>query len=136
MTNEELNLWLAINVEGYTETAQPDDHTATEVRQCYKHTAAGQTEWRVLVSRPYHNRHLPTEMPFAHSWTNYNPTINPAIAMGVLKKCADRCAEFSNEVTLTKCETGEWAVSTCWTESIAETLELAICKFAYELFKK
>lgn len=75
---------------------------------------------------------------------SWNPCENPADAMAVLKKCAEKCAStvYDDSVDVSKTRSGwqvgkmmlghEWEISP-YVE--APTLELAICKFAEALFK-
>ena len=118
---------LVAELMGYTFTESPDDSTATEVRQWYKHTAHGKTEWRVIVSEPYLHRGYPKERPYQHSWKNYEPTTNSAQAMEVLK--------WIREQDVIVAIHGDVLSQICGKriEVEAPTLELAICLFALKL---
>ncbi len=128
----ELDAFCANDVIGFRESQEPDDFTSDDVFQWYKHKAHGQTEWRVVVSHSYSNRFAPTGTPFAHSWKYFSPTVSPADAMEVLKKCHQR-----TEVSLRMDgKTHQVFGSNSKAPIEAETLELAICKFAKKLFSK
>lgn len=60
-------------------------------------------------------------------------TTDPAAAMQVLEKCAEKVA-ILDFITLAKGPDG-WLVASCLAQAEAETLPLTICKFARELFK-
>ncbi len=80
------------------------------------------------------------------------PTTDPAAALEVLRKCGTHairgtsfvCCQFSHGSYSTLCENGHWTVGRldrdgCWVSgesANAETLELAICKFARMIFTK
>lgn len=62
-------------------------------------------------------------------------TTDATAAMMVLKHCAERESQVNGDgVQIDKIESG-WLVSTCNVGADAETLPLAICRFAKELFK-
>ncbi len=82
-----------------------------------------------------------------HPWdsNSWNPTTDPAAALEVLKKCADKV--WLDNPTITKCQhfkieiwnNGLWVVMQSEKADMFvedETLELSICLFAKKLFTK
>lgn len=133
----ELDDWIAEHVMGWLETQNPDDYTADETTQFYKHVANGQTQWHVIVGVPYRCTHHPEGKPFQHSYKNFQPTTDPSQAMLVLEKCVYNLSPYV--VTIAVSSTTGFFV--CDTEhyrkdirSSAETLPLTICQMAQKLF--
>jgi len=62
-------------------------------------------------------------------------TTDPAAAMAVLERCAEKEAKEFDGVQIDKLESG-WIVSTCEVDAHAPTLPLAITLFAKKLFEK
>ena len=69
----------------------------------------------------------------SHSLPHY--TTDPAAAMVVLEKCAEKESERFDGVQIDRIKSG-WIVSTCEVDAHAPTLPLAITLFAKKLFEK
>lgn len=148
MTNEEmreLDAWICEHLFGYVFTDSPDDFTATSEGQFYKHTTKGAQGWRVVASKAYKKQFAPAGKPYAHSWSNFQPTTDSKLALEVLKKCAE---VYHEVICIYQCPTSnEWEVSANVFHGEGEgeprdiimtapTLELTIALFAKELFRK
>jgi hypothetical protein len=121
----ELDTWIAANVFGLKQTSVLNMNEGT----FYKHTEYGpmiydDNKFRLL------NR--------------FNPSESPADAMGVLKKCVERVNNKPSLVLIVdQDKKGQWlvyiydaAVKKSHNCADANTLEIAICLFAKELFSK
>jgi len=106
-------------------------------RDCM-HAAEGRTFWNPNTSTRH--RWLDDIGPLAEPWS---PTTDPAAAMEVMKKCAEKCT-VTAECDASK---AQWLVAKLEDEwrgygvveancKVAPTLELAICLFAKQLFSQ
>ena len=130
----ELDAWIAENVMGYRRTDRPDDHT-TDAATLFWHRPAGDTREAVLVGCAYSHSTLTKEYGkemFSHSWTFYQPTTDPAAAFDVLK----RCVKKADHLEFDQFPNGDFRVFDWNHSERAETLELAVAKFAKQLFTK
>jgi len=67
---------------------------------------------------------------------NFHPTTDPAAAMEVLKKCGEELYGHGVAIEIRNYNRQGWTVMAQSRGNTAETIELAICYFAKQLFTK
>jgi hypothetical protein len=111
----EFDAWIAVNLFGY-------EHR--QIKPCAIFPDGGMA---------WHNGNGAVD--YLHGYTT-----DPAAAMEVLKKCADKVSKIDNVCLCVR--GGKWSIWYCdgdagtICESESKTIELAICKFAKKLFGK
>lgn len=130
----ELDAWIAEHVMGWKPTfaVRKGDHyyRAGErgyTSSLYESGCYLKEEAEALLVRGEDMSLVPHERP--------NYTTNPADAMAVLEKCAEK---VSLGIEISRDDSGEWFVENIGSDSteavMADTLPLAIAKFARQLF--
>jgi hypothetical protein len=118
----ELDAYIAQHLMGWKRTDKPDNWTAEKVVQFYI-----KPDGACIVSTPWTSSAYPPNV-WAHSWSAYTPTTDPAAAMQVLEKCADECL-----VQIRRQSDQSWCVWGDTVDSNGETIPLAIALFAKAL---
>jgi hypothetical protein len=119
----ELDAWIAEHVMFYKRTEQPDSHTDAGDPLFWDSGKA------VVISRPYFSA---LHKKYAHSWSKFGPTTDRAAAMAVLEKCVE-IGLLS--ISMQGGSPRVWRTDGELKITNAETLPLAICKFAKEIFQ-
>lgn len=140
----ELEAWIAEHVMAWKETKEPDDFTEKEEIVFYKHAAHGESEWRVVVGRPYLVRHAKGVRKYSHSYSNFYPTQVHGECVNILEKCRDRAAKlgdhsiriimWDDSITISLVDNEMMSNKHTTAAETLEKLPEAICLFAKKLF--
>lgn len=129
----ELDWFCATDVMGYEAVERSPsftDHNRTLTLQCGNKAFGG--DCQVMIGEAYSCVKHPEGKPYMRQWRRFSPTTSPADAMAVLEKCAEEVGCYQIHI-----ESEPWSVS-CGKPGVeyakAETLPLAICRFALQLF--
>jgi hypothetical protein len=126
LSNTELDMVMAQKVLGLRLSTDPDGLTADKESKYYLHKN------KCLVSTTYAHKFAPPMWPYGQSWHNFSPTTNKADAMTILELCGFKVSKVQiHAIRFTSGDKEFWINDD---DKVSDTLELAICRYAYRVF--